>query len=166
MKSTTTNCFGTPVEVIRQDCSAHLKQAKCALLLLALVSLDDKVVLESTIGQLPVCRYPAFPPSTLFHPRAEGSPVYRNTCILPFRLIFPCRNHMGHCPGETGSLLWLSFSLWSRPETGFVAICIVLQTKNCDVLHHIMHKVTFTSPLTFHIFVEMYVHCTFGHFDI
>ena len=59
MNSTTTNCFGTPVEVIRQDCSAHLKQAKCALLLLALVSLDDKVVLESTIVQLPVFRYPA-----------------------------------------------------------------------------------------------------------
>ena len=74
---------------------------------------------------------------------------------------------MGHCPGETGSLLWLSFSLRSRPETGFVAICIVLQTKNCDVLPHIMHTVTFTSPHRIHIFVEMcvcvYVHCTFGH---
>jgi hypothetical protein len=61
----------------------------------------------------------------------------------------------GHCPGETGSLLWLSFSLRSRPETGFVAICI--KTKNCDVLPHIMHKVTFTSPHMIHIFVEMYV---------
>jgi len=40
------------------------------------------------------------------------------------RVLFPCRNHMGHCPGETGSLLWLSFSLRSGPETDFVAIVL------------------------------------------
>ena len=77
--------------------------------------------------------------------------------MYSYTSIFPCRNHMGHCPGETGSLLWLSFSLRSGPETGFVAICIGFRTKNCDVLPHIMHKVTFTSPLTFHIFFEMYI---------
>ena len=39
----------------------------------------------------------------------------------------------------------------SGPETGFVAICIVFQTKNCDVLPYMMHKVTFTSPRSFHM---------------
>ena len=33
----------------------------------------------------------------------------------------------------------------------------LFQTKNCDVLSYIMHEVTFTAPLSFHIFVEMYV---------
>ena len=80
--------------------------------------------------------------------------------------IFPCRSHMGHCPGETGSLLWLSFSLQEMARNRLCRYCIVFLTKNCDVLPHSMHKVTFTSPLTFHIFVEMYVHCTFGHFNI
>ena len=58
---------------------------------------------------------------------------------------------MGHCPGETGSLLWLSFSLQERARNRLCRYCIEFLTKNCDVLPHIMHEVTFTSPLTFHI---------------
>ncbi len=48
-------------------------------------------------------------------------------------------------------------------ETGFVAIVLdfsetgFISTKNCDVLSYIMHEVTFTARLTFHIFVEMSV---------
>ena len=57
VKSKNTVCFGTPVERSDKKYDAHLKQAKCALLLLVLVSLDDKVVLESTMVQLLVCRY-------------------------------------------------------------------------------------------------------------
>jgi hypothetical protein len=56
--------------------------------------------------------------------------------------------------------------IYDWPETGFVAICIGFRTKNCDVLPHIMHKVTFTSPHRIHVFVEMYVHRTFGYFNI
>ncbi len=44
-------------------------------------------------------------------------------CVLCVCLaIFPCRNHKGHCPGETGSLCGYLSPSRSGPETGFVAI--------------------------------------------
>ena len=62
----------------------------------------------------------------------------------------------GIAPVRPGPL-WLSFSLQERARNRLCRYCIGFRTNNCDVLPHIMHKVTFTSPLTFHIFVEMYV---------
>ena len=50
------------------------------------------------------------------------------------------------------------------PETGCVAILLFLQS-HCDVLSHIMHKVTFTSPQTFHTLFETSVPCTSVHFS-
>ena len=102
-------------------------------------------------------------PVTCFITVIPGSFELKNHgWIRPFRCFFPCRNHKGHAPVplvRPGPYYGyqVSFSLRSGPETGFVAICIVFQTKNCDVLPHIMHKVTFTSPHRIHIFVEMCV---------
>ncbi len=88
--------------------------------------------------------------------------VGRNANITSTRVLqyseysFPCRNHKGHCPGETGSL-WLSFSLQERARNRLCRYSIVCIQSHCDVLSHIMHKVTFTSPLMFHTLFETFV---------
>ena len=57
----------------------------------------------------------------------------------------------------TCTRVWLSFSLQQRARNRLCRYCIVFIQNHCDVLPHIMHKVTFTSRLTVHIFVEMSV---------
>ena len=45
------------------------------------------------------------------HVNRRPTSVFRHGSSRP---LFPCRNHKGHCPGETGSFLWLSFSRQER----------------------------------------------------
>jgi hypothetical protein len=45
--------------------------------------------------------------------------------------------------------------------------CIAFRAMSCDVMPHIMHEVTFTSPLTFHILFCLCVcDSLFGHLHI
>ncbi len=84
------------------------------------------------------------PGMEFFEREARSCLSLYNECLSRWgpSILFPCRNHKGHAPVRPG---YLSPSR-SGPETGFVAICIGFRTKNCDVLPHTMHKVTFTSP--------------------
>jgi hypothetical protein len=102
--ATRTLCFGAPVEVIRKNVSCAFKASQVCVTVVgfgftwrqtsSLYGYGNRekrqpliVVLEgtrvpryhgtpSTRVRVPG-RYPAFPPSTLFHPRAVGSPVYK-----------------------------------------------------------------------------------------
>ena len=62
------------------------------------------------------------------HVNRRPTSVFRHGSSRPL-YIFPCRNHMGHCPGEP-SYGYLSPSR-SGPETGFVAIVLFLSLSYC-----------------------------------
>jgi hypothetical protein len=125
---------------------AHLQQAKCALLLLALVSRYDKtsslygygnsqplsdptssvrtrVRVHVYLAGTRVPSVPALYSGTLFHPRAVGSPVYTGTVTpkIPVKRTKPPPNI---CP----STRVLSPFIFLPPGAGFVAIryCIFL----------------------------------------